>query len=175
VEITFEAFAADCVVRGTYELGAERLSDQLNAAETVELRVAVLQSLEDGHIVALPQVAIPVGDLCAVVAAGPRGAADRRRHGRADLVEIRVGPYTVIGDLHSMIGSGPRDVHRRNVAFVAVTEARVLGPAGEDTAVTWPATLLVNRSLIERVSDAGGAISAALSIPGRDGPLGPAR
>ena len=177
MEITFEAFAADCIIRGILELGADRLSDHLNAAETVELRSVALQSLEDGHIVNLPELAVPMDDLCAVVAAGPRGVPARRVHRRSDLVEIRVGPYLVIGDLQLRIGAALHEVDQRHGAFVAVTEARVVGPLGEGAqpAAIGPETVLVNRALIVQITEAGGKVSTGMPMPARENRAGSAR
>jgi hypothetical protein len=165
MDITLTAFAADCIVRGVLVLGADRLADHLNATEGLQIRDAVLESLDDGHTVALPSLEVPIADLCVVLAAGPRGVAGRRVRNRTDLVNVRVGPYTVVGDLHSSPGSNPLLIHRRRGAFLAVTEARLLSPAAAATAADWPATLLVNLSLIGQVLGAGGAVAGLESLP----------
>jgi hypothetical protein len=172
MEIPLTAFASDCIVRGVLVLGADRLADHLNAAEVIEIRDAVLESLDDGHEVSLPSLEIPIADLCVVLAAGPRGVAGRRVRNRTDLVNVRVGPYTVVGDLHSTPGSGPRMVHRRRGTFLAVTEARVLSPEWASTAAEWPATLLVNWSLIGQVLGAGGTVAGLQELPEPGAPAG---
>ena len=165
MDIALTAFASDCIVHGIVVLGADRLADHLNATAVIDLREAVLESLDDGHRVAMPSLEVPIADLCVVLAAGPRGVAGRRVRDRSDLVSIRVGPYTVVGDLHSTPGSSPLLIHRRRGAFLAVTEARVLSPDWAAAAADWPATLLVNLSLIGQILGAGGAVAGLDSLP----------
>jgi len=165
LEISLTAMATDCIVRGLFVLGGERLADHLNADDTLDIRDATLESLEDGHVVALASLEVPITDLCVVVADGPRGAVARRIRDRADLVEIRVGPYTVVGDLRSPPGSGPFEVNRRRGAFIAMTEATVVNPAEAAAAVEWPVTLLVNWSQIGQVLRAGTTVDALQPLP----------
>ncbi len=165
MEIPLIAFAADCIVRGVIDLGADRLADHLNADESVEIRNAVLESLDDGHEVAMALLEVQIADLFAVVAAGPRGTPGRRVRDRSDLVNLRVGPYTIVGDLHSAPGAGPLMVHRRRGAFLALTEARFLGPERAAAGAEWPKTLLVNWSQIAQVLGAGGEVAGIDQLP----------
>ncbi len=158
MEISLTAFATDCIVRGVLALGAERLADHLNEGADVAIRDAVLTSLDDGHQFVVPSLEVPIADLCVVVAGGPRGAVGRRVRDRSDLVDVRVGPYSVVGDLHSPPGSTPFLIHRRRGTFIAMTDAHVIGPAEAVAAADWPTTLLVNWPLIVQVMSAGGAV-----------------
>ena len=142
------AYAADCRVHGQIELAEARLSDQLNG--TLELLVldARIEDLADGHVVATPELTVSRDELCAVVASGPRGDAARRLHTITTRVEVEVGPYWIVGWVHSMPTSGPLDAFLRQVAWVPLTEATVKYRYGAADVRDKVTTLLVNRHLM---------------------------
>jgi len=78
VVLDFEAYAADCRLFGHLEPGDGRLTDLLNATAELRLEDVCLESLEDGHVVEIPEIVVSIGELCAVVASGPRGDIGRR-------------------------------------------------------------------------------------------------
>ena len=98
--VDFDAYASDCRVYGQLELGAGRLSDQINGTEELHILDARLEDLADGHIVAMPELSVGHEELCAVVATGPRGDPARRLNTRTARVEVEVGPYRVVGRVH---------------------------------------------------------------------------
>ncbi|MGA2512958.1 MAG: hypothetical protein ABSG37_05010 [Candidatus Limnocylindrales bacterium] len=142
------AYAADCRVHGQIELAEARLSDQLNG--TLELLVldARIEDLADGHVVATPELTVSRDELCAVVASGPRGDAARRLHTITTRVEVEVGPYWIVGWVHSMPTSGPLGAFLRQVAWVPLTEATVKYRYGAADVRDKVTTLLVNRHLM---------------------------
>jgi hypothetical protein len=101
MRIPFAAYADDCTVRGELELEADRLSDLLAGADELEVSGASFQALEDGRMVTAEAAQVLRGDLCAVVAAGPRGRPELRRWTRRYPVRVRVGPYAVTGYVHA--------------------------------------------------------------------------
>ena len=148
MQIPFTAYAEDCTVRGEIVLGADRLNDLLSSTEEYEVRAAAFRALDDGHVVEADSAAILRDDLCMVVAAGPRGRADRRLWTRQHPVRARVGPYTVLGYLHAPPTIDPmRTTDRRPI--VALTNCVVGYAEGEADVWVENDTLLVNTTKID--------------------------
>jgi hypothetical protein len=143
--VDFDAYALDCLVHGTVELGDGRLSDQLNRLLELVIRDPRLEDLADGHVVSLPELAVERDELCAVVASGPRGDAARRLHIRTARVKVEVGPYKVEGTVHGKAASEPLGFALRPEAWVPLTEATVAYRRGADDVVDEVPALLVNR------------------------------
>ncbi|MGO9204858.1 MAG: hypothetical protein ACLQBX_01500, partial [Candidatus Limnocylindrales bacterium] len=59
--------------------------------------------LEDGHELALPEVAVRRDEMYAVAVSGPQGNARRRTRTRPCPVELRLGQYDVSGSLHARL------------------------------------------------------------------------
>lgn len=153
MHIPFTAYAVDCTVRGEIALGADRLSDLLTSTTEYEVRGAEFRALEDGHVVEAESAEILRDDLCMVVAAGPRGRADRRLWTRQHPVRARVGPYTVLGYLHAAPTIDPmRTIDRR--AIVALTSCVVGYAEGEQDVWVENDTLLVNTTKIDALETA---------------------
>ena len=146
--VELDAYAADCRVYGQVELGADRMSDQLNNTAELHVQDARLEDLADGHVVALPELTVDHGELCAVVANGPRGDAARRLNTRTARVEVEVGPYRVVGRVHGPPTADPFAAVMKRGAWVPLTEATVTYRRGEDEISERVTTLLVNRHLM---------------------------
>ncbi|MGD0019813.1 MAG: hypothetical protein ABSD62_11205 [Candidatus Limnocylindrales bacterium] len=146
--VEMDAYAADCRVHGQIEFGEGRLSDHLNRTSELLIRDARLEGLADGHVVAMPELAIARDELCAVVVSGPRGDAARRLHTQTTHVEIEVGPYRIEGRVHGTSTSEPLGWVLRQMAWVPLTEATVMYRCGADDVSEEIATLLVNRHLM---------------------------
>ncbi len=65
--IEFVGFAGDCVVTGRVLLFADRLSDMLNHDEEFHVRDVLLDSLDDGHQVEIPEITVARSELFAVI------------------------------------------------------------------------------------------------------------
>jgi hypothetical protein len=143
--VEIDAYAADCRAHGRVEFGEGRLSDQLNQSPELLIRDARLESLADGHVVAISEITIARDELCAVVVSGPRGDIARRLHTRTRLVEVEVGPYLVVGRAHGTPASEPLGIALRRQAWVPLTEATVMYRCGGSDVREEMATLLVNR------------------------------
>jgi hypothetical protein len=147
VVLDLDAYAADCRLSGRVELGDGRLTDLFNA--NVELRIedARLESLADGHVVEIPEIVVSLGELCAVVATGPRGDVGRRLRTHASRVTVDLGPYTVEGLVHGTPASDPLGAAVRRAAWLPLTDATVTYRRDPDSVCDRVATLLVNRAL----------------------------
>ena len=153
MQIPFSAYADDCTVRGDLALNTDRLSDFLASTTEFQLASPEFRALDDGRTVTAESCEIERDDLCVILATGPRGREERRLWTRQHPVRVRVGPYVVVGYLHSPPTIDPfRTTDRRPI--VALTSC-VVGYAGGDGSV-WVESqaVLVNTSKIDHLETA---------------------
>ena len=143
MQIEFSAFADDYTIRGEVALEGERLADFLEAAHDIEVSGLKLRALDDGREHDLPSAMVRREELCVVVAAGPRGRADRRLRTRSHPMRAIVGPYAVVGYFQTLPTADPWTMlQRRHV--VALSPARIsFDVAGERVEETHEALLLL--------------------------------
>lgn len=146
--VELDAYATDCRVLGQVEL-VGRLADALNGSRQIRVCGARVEDLGDGHVLEEPDLAVMAEELCAVVATGPRGEQSRRLVTRTTPVLVEIGPYRIVGMVHSPRAGDPfGDILRRG-PWVALTEATVLYvKVGQVVSDRIPA-LLVNRALMQ--------------------------
>ena len=169
MQIPFTAYAEDCTVRGEIALGVDRLSDLLSSTEEYEVKDAAFRALDDGHVVQADSAAILRDDLCMVVASGPRGRADRRLWTRQHPVRARVGPYVVLGYLHSPPTIDPMATMDRR-PIVALTNCVVGYAEGQQPMWVENDTLLVNTHKIDVLETAHPedlGLAAHLELPAK--------
>ena len=153
MQIPVAAFAEDCVVSGELALGSDRLSDFLASTEEFELARPSFHALDDGREVSAESCELTRDDLCVVMATGPRGRVERRLWTRQHAVRVRVGPYTVVGYLHSPPTIDPfRMTDRRPI--VALTSSYVGRPDGDGTTWIEADAVLVNTAKIDHLETA---------------------
>ena len=145
--IALEAYASDCRLFGSVDLGDGRLTDLLNASPELRIHDARLESLADGHVVETPELLLARDELCAVVAAGPRGDTARRVRTYATLFVVDLGPYEIVGVVHSTSASDPLGAVLRRAAWVPMTDASISYRRGPATVTEDVDVLLVNRNL----------------------------
>ena len=142
-----DAYAADCRVHGEVDIGRARMTDALNASPTIQIQDVRLVSLSDRRVVEAPELTVAYDELCAVVANGSRGDADRRLRTRMTRVEINMGPYHIEGAVHGTPASDPVIASFRRANWVPLTDATVTYRAGEASQTDKVTTLVVNRDL----------------------------
>ncbi len=101
IKVPFSGYADDCTLSGELPFDGDRLSDYLATTSELEVTGAVARALEDGRIVECGTAAMLRDELCVVLATGPRGLPERRVWTRQLPVRAQVGPYVVLGYLHS--------------------------------------------------------------------------
>jgi hypothetical protein len=147
------AFTADLRIHGQIPLADDRLSDMLNSVPRVIVRGATVHDLVDGGSPQTADLAIPVGSIVAVMAAGRRGAEARRR--RTVLHRARVGltRFVVSGMLHVPVGqvdrvasSDPSVVLAGRDLLVPLTDATITYDRGDAPVSETAEAILVNRS-----------------------------
>ena len=152
--IEFAGFAGDCRVFGRVASLGERLTDLLNSGERITVRDVRLESLVDGHVVTMPDLILELSDLYAVVGKGPRGFPDRRVRTEEHRLRLGVGPYVVLGNLHTPPDRDPIGDVLRRPSMVPLTNATIAyqmagRPEAEDVG-----TMIVNRLLTEWIAPA---------------------
>jgi hypothetical protein len=153
--IALEAYAADCRLFGSVDVGDIRLTDFLNANPELRIQDARLESLADGHVVETPELAVARDELCAVIAAGPRGDAARRVRTYATRFMVDLGPYEIVGIVHSTSASDPLGAVLRRAAWVPLTDAIITYRRGHEAVREDVDILLVNRNLTSLFRAAG--------------------
>jgi hypothetical protein len=146
--LDIDAYAADWRMHGQIEPAQVRLSDELNASDELHIRDARFEDLADGHQVVVSEITVGQEELCAVVASGPRGEEARRLTTKTSHVEVEIGPYRIVGWVHSPRGGDPVGSVLRRGAWVPLTDVTVFYlRSGENVRDRVP-TLLVNRNLM---------------------------
>jgi hypothetical protein len=146
------AYAADCRIIGTITFAEdERLSDVINESERLFVTDARLISHADGHAVDLEELRIEREELYAIEAVGSRGSTDRRIHTVKHRLEIRLGPYTVLGHLHARPGSDPLLSIGRRPSMIPLTDATIAYNGSDGVEAKDIDTLIVNRDVADWV------------------------
>jgi hypothetical protein len=152
--IEFTGYAVDCTIRGEFELAADRLRDQLNDQDQVVLLRATLTRLVDGTQLCVPRLVLDQEEFCAVEGGPARGTDGRRLHTVLHRKRARLGPYSVLGDLHERPGVAPLGSMRLSRPFVALTDARISFQSGASMEVRDVETLLLNARQIAWLGEA---------------------
>lgn len=119
------AWAGDCVVRGSVDIGDGRLSDQVNDLDLLTFFDATLESLDDGHQVQVGELEVERRELHLIEVIGRRGDPIRRLRTIEEPVALRVGPFVVTGNLHRPPSAQPLAALTRWARFVPVTDALI--------------------------------------------------
>jgi hypothetical protein len=143
------AWAGDCVVEGSVDLGEGRLSDQVNEREVVTFFDVTLHALDDGHEVAVDELEVGRGELHVIAVQGRRGDPSRRLRTVEERVTIELGPFVVTGNLHRPPSTAPLASLSRWQRFVPMTDALV-GFKERDADPVAREVVLVNRDRIAR-------------------------
>jgi hypothetical protein len=113
-------------------------------------------ALDDGRVVEAGTTAICLDDLCVIAATGPRGKQERRLWTRQVPVRARIGPYSVVGYLHSAPTIDPfKAAERRQI--VALTAATIEYTMDGHVAREHSDAVLLNRVRIDRLEPANEA------------------
>jgi hypothetical protein len=149
-----KAYAVDCLLTGSIDVGVGRLSDQLETVLLKPLHEARLTDLGDGHVVEVAELPLEPDDLCAVVAGEPRGDPARRVHTKTARVKTEVGPYEVVGTVHGTVASQPLAQALRREGWIPLTDVVVMYRQADQTVSDDVEVLLVNRHLLRHFREA---------------------
>jgi hypothetical protein len=152
MRVEFIAYAGDCRVSGVTTLGrGERLTDLLNRSPTIVVEAARLTSHADGRTVEAGELSLEQEDLFAIEALDPRGEPGRRIHTVRHRMEVRLGPYTVLGQLHSRPGAKPLVAMGQRLSMIPLTNATIAFNTDDGVEAMDVGTLIINRSLADWV------------------------
>jgi hypothetical protein len=152
MHLDFIAYAGDCRVGGTVDVSdGERLTDVLNHTAELSLRDVELVGHVDGRIVRLAELELPRDELFAVEAVGARGDPTRRIHTVRHRLELKLGPYTVLGQLHAQPGGQPLVAIARRSPMIPLTNATIAFNEANQVVARDIGTLIVNRELADWV------------------------
>lgn len=147
MQIDFRGFSADCLIAGTLELTAPRLTDMLNAETSFHLTDVELEGLTDGRRVTIPAYTIRRDELYAVKVTGPRGSKALRIVTVPHRVQAQIGPYNVLGRLNAAPGiDALRTMSDRGV-MLPLTDATIAYVVGGILEVRDASTVIINREL----------------------------
>jgi hypothetical protein len=163
--IDFMAFAGDCTIAGKMTMFGERLTDFLNGQERFRVHHLECESLADGHLVALDSVSLERGDLMAVVATGPRGSEKQRIVLQANRLQVSVGPYLILGRLHSRPGADAVASALERDPMIPLTDATIAYEVAGSVVARDLRVIIVNRALVEWISPTSEAASVFPDVP----------
>ena len=158
--VALKAYAADCRVFGTVELGDRRMTDVLNATPEIRVVAARLEDLASNTVVELPELLIGREELCVVEATGPQGDPARRLKTQTTRIAVEVGPYRVEGSIHGTAASDPLATMVRRATWVALTDAIISDRSSGQASDGELRTLIVNRELASVFKEIEEALAA---------------
>ncbi|MEP6637789.1 MAG: hypothetical protein ABJC39_00440 [Chloroflexota bacterium] len=150
--IDFMAFAGDCTITGKMTMFGERLTDFLNGQGRFLVHHVDLESLEDGHKVSVDSISLERTDLLAVVATGPRGAQKQRVEVQTNRLQVSVGPYLILGRLHTRPGTDAMQSVLRREPMVPLTNVTIAYEQAGTFTTRDVGAIIVNRTLVEWIS-----------------------
>jgi hypothetical protein len=163
--VSFEAFLPAQRVFGWVRLDADRLTDLLNAHETLRLENVLVEDLAAGRTVSADEAVVRRSEIVAVRASGPRGDASRRLPTRTHPIIVEAGPYRIGGRIHAAPGLDPeRRLHDAGL-MVPLTDAWLEYRSGGELRCDWIETVIVNRELATRIEILAEQDGARLAPP----------
>lgn len=150
--VEFQGFAGDCVIDGRITMFGDRLTDFLNGQERFQLHKVELESLEDGHRLAVDSVSVLRDDLLAVAGTGPRGSEQQRVRLSETRMELSIGPYVVLGRLHAPPGADLMKSVLQREPMIPLTSATMAYSVAGRVVARDIGTIIVNRLLVEWIA-----------------------
>ena len=162
----FIAYAEDCRVTGHIDLDDEaRLTDVLNETQELVIQEATLVGHADGRILTLDELTLSRDELIAVEALGKRGPEGRRIHTVRHRLEIHLGAYVVLGQIHTRPGGEPLVAIGRRQAMIPFTNATIGYNDAEGLQIHDVETLILNRERADWVRADGADVSVFPNVP----------
>jgi hypothetical protein len=158
------AYTDELVARGLLAWDGDRLTDALNAAESLLLTDVVVERLADGTTATMSHMRVARDELAAVAADGPRGDPARRVRTQAQPVLIRSGPYEIKGRVHALAGADPIGSLRRRRPMVPLTMATIGFAVGGQPRFVDTDLLIINRDLIDLLGGPPGEEGEAATL-----------
>jgi hypothetical protein len=136
---------------GYVECESGRLTDVLNRADSIVVRETFVENLADGTVVNLGDCEASRSDLYAVEANGSRGEAARRIHTIRHRLQVQLGPYSALGQLHSLPGQMPLPYLHARGPMIPLSDATIGFTSNGGLQLRDVGTLIVNRDKLDWV------------------------
>jgi hypothetical protein len=150
--IVFEGFAGDCTITGKMTMFGERLTDFLNGQERFRIHHVVCHSLVDGHAAEVDSLSVERNELLCVVATGPRGNEKQRVSLSTARLQVSIGPYLVLGRLHTAPGSDVMATVLKREPMIPLTSATIAYEQGGQIVARDLPTVIVNRMQVDWIT-----------------------
>ena len=147
---------------GYVECDGGRLTDTLNRSDSIVIREAFVESFDDETVSNLGDGEIDRSTIYAVETTGGRGDGLHRVHTVRQRLQMQVGPYAVLGLLHSVPGQIPLPILERG-PMIPLTDATVGWAKRGSLILRDVGSLIVNRELLDWVR---AGETDALAFPG---------
>jgi hypothetical protein len=170
--IEFIGFSGDCLIRARLTMFGDRLTDMLNGQLRYTLSRVKLESLGDGHVFEIDSLPIERSDLHAVAATGPRGTEKRRLRLEPHRMQVGLGPYTILGQLHGKPGTDPLAEVLQRDTMLPLTNATIAFTKAGEVVAQDVATLIINRELADWIVPTAGEEEHFPDTPVRSYTLG---
>lgn len=170
--IEFIGFSGDCLIHARLTMFGDRLTDMLNNQARYTLSRVKLESLADGHVFEIDSLPIERADLHAVVATGPRGQEKRRVKLEPHRMQVGIGPYTILGQLHGQPGADPLKAVMRRDPMLPMTNATIAFTKAGEVVAQDVAAIIINRELVEWIVPTAGEEEHFPDTPVRSYTLG---
>ena len=164
-QVEFVAYAADCILSGQLQLGAERVSDLLNDNMEFELVDVLVEDLTGGQGVVIRSIEVRREELLIVHASGPRGNAGRRNRTRQHPIVAKTGPYEVHGYVHALPGNDPIASLRRRKPMIALTDAVIRYSTGSIPQQRRASVAILNRDCVDWVAESRDEAVPTIHMP----------
>lgn len=163
--IAFTGYGMDFIVRGRVEVDGMRLTDMLEQTEQILVRDAVLEGLDDLAHVELPEYLVPRSELLAALGGGPRGSHTHRIRATPHRIQASVGPYRVLGRLHTPGDASIAQRLHEGGPLVPLTDATIAYVIAGILEVRDASVVYVNRDLASWVRPEPYDVSLASLVP----------
>lgn len=147
--VDFLAFAADCTITAKTTMFGDRLTDFLNGQERFRLSKVTFEALEDGRLISVDSVSVERIDVLAVIGSGPRGDEKQRVDLHTQRMELQIGPFLVLGNLHVEQGKDPVTSVKTRHVMVPFTNATLAYTVAGNVVARDIGTIIVNRLLVD--------------------------
>jgi len=165
--IDFLGFASDCTITGKLTMFGDRLTDFLNGQQRFRVHHLECESLADGHRVGTDSLSVERDDLLAVVATGPRGSERQRVSLQTNRMQVSIGPYLILGQLHTKAGSDAVASVLKRDPMIPFTNATIAYEMAGSIVARDVRTIIVNRLLVDWISATTEAASLFPDVPVR--------
>ena len=160
--VPFIGYASDRRFIGYVECEAEKLPEGLGRRRSIEIHDAFVESFDDDTVTNLGDGEVDRSILYAIELGGDRGDAAGRRGARQRL-QIQLGPYSALGQLHGQPVVAPSTTLLSNGPMVQLADATLAFVNRGQLVMRDVGMLIVNRDLIDWVR---ASEDEALAFPG---------